>query len=272
MKMEGEIVRTSEERHLASADESRLNTLALPVAHHNRWDADNDDDMAARLKEASQMQTCGKVQINKDLVTEDTEEPFSESLIEDLAMPRKVVRHNRDMNCPGCGVRFQSLRPDDVGYLLPSKVEEVEARIARWRREEGEQAWSVEDEVEALIKGENPYKEGDTLAADNAGGRLEQPLENLKPIICGRCHSLTTTGSTALTSTAPGTPIPPSVFSSLIRKTLTPAVLSSSVILIMVDLFDFTCDGPVKEINDIIRGEEAQLRRRIFDVSTWRHR
>ena len=137
-------------------------------------------------------------------------------------------------------------------------MSEVERRVAAWKAEGGRSEWTVDDEVDALLRGENPYSSVDDAPGPSEERGSSEGLESLKPIVCQRCHSLSTTGLTPLTSTTTGTPIPPSTFVSLITRLLTPAVIGQSVVVLMVDLFDFDASGPVKAINDIITSSGAR--------------
>ncbi|GMH92922.1 hypothetical protein TL16_g12489 [Triparma laevis f. inornata] len=217
----------------------------------------DDEDMNERLMEAQSATGKGyvvpkNVDFDDELFFDpDADESEFDNFEPKILKPRNI---NDSTNCPGCGVKFQSDSTTTPGFLRPDKMLEVSRRVEFYKTSSTE--WSVEDEVQSLILGHE---------IENIGGDPDPDLDpgNSKPIICQRCYDLDSKGTTLLSSSSsPSSSIPPSTFTKMLTKTLTPSVLSSSVILILVDLFDFNAsDSALSYINNLIisSGSKAKV-------------
>ncbi|GMH72668.1 hypothetical protein TrRE_jg10990 [Triparma retinervis] len=174
------------------------------------------------------------------------------------------------LNCPGCGVEFQTKDEMDVGFLPPNKYEEVVSEMGRQKgtssSDDGGEAWTTEDEIEWLLHG------GETTGLEKVDAELTSsstpsatsalPTLPFKPPVCQRCHGLKNFGRAPahLTSSDPSKSLlTPATFSAILQKALTPKVLRSNVVVIMVDLFDFTTKGALETIDKIIGSNKANV-------------
>mmetsp|Transcript_20230 Transcript_20230/g.42399 ORF Transcript_20230/g.42399 Transcript_20230/m.42399 type:complete len:698 (-) Transcript_20230:3-2096(-) len=178
------------------------------------------------------------------------------------------------LNCPGCGVKFQSKDEMDVGFLPPNKLDELKDQIeiqAAVSDGEGEQedGWTTEDEIEWLLQGgesTGPEEIGmdgaDSASPSSPISPTSSFVEPYKPPVCQRCHGLKNFGRAPehLTSSDPTkTLLTPATFKSILTQALTPKVLRTNVVVIMVDLFDFTTKGALETIDSIIGDNKANV-------------
>jgi len=133
----------------------------------------------------------------------------------------EVIEGKLTLNCPGCGVPFQSSSEMDVGYLPSNKMLELKDQIEARKGPLGElpdddEDWSTDDEIDWLLSGgetvestssdaESPNS--DPVPFSSSSSPIITPP--FKPPVCQRCHGLKNFGRAPqhLTSSDPTKPL-----------------------------------------------------------------
>eukprot|EP00546_Thalassionema_frauenfeldii_P012250 CAMPEP_0178920776 /NCGR_PEP_ID=MMETSP0786-20121207/15187_1 /TAXON_ID=186022 /ORGANISM="Thalassionema frauenfeldii, Strain CCMP 1798" /LENGTH=663 /DNA_ID=CAMNT_0020594869 /DNA_START=208 /DNA_END=2199 /DNA_ORIENTATION=- len=239
-----------------------------------------EDDMDRRIAAAQSDVSRGKVSVSNEL------EDFSsrEDEFRKLGFKHEVNPFGNDetprrdefrlvtdaMICSACGSDFQCSNETRPGYLPEekfniqvklSKIEELQ-NLQKKASENAE--WSPEDEIEYLIQtsdGDVDSKEFDEFAeididkvAEDMG--LDIVKATKKKMICKRCHGLQNFGKVD-TALRPGWTDEPLMSQSRFRALLAPLREKPSVIIALVDLFDFA--GSVLPELDAIAGDNPVI-------------
>ena len=238
----------------------------------------DDGDMNDRLREAKESVGKGFISSHGDGKSLDNFNDNDDSAGDGDASSRSLSMFEvkpggkLNMQCPGCGVPFQRTDEANVGYLPPHKFDELKAHISS-SITPAEEDWSVDDEIDYLLdQVEDPQQQQQQQRQkqhQQQEQQQQQQIEPFKPPICQRCHGLKHSGLAPahLTSAATNKPLlTDASFRKILTDTLTPQVLRQNVVLILVDLFDFTTKGALRTIDNII-GEDSKRANVILGVN-----
>lgn len=175
--------------------------------------------------------------------------------------------------CPACGTDFQCKDEEKPGFLPPEKYD-IQMKLSKIEemqklQEKADSAeWSPEDEIEWLLQtstnNEDELEEvGDPHSSSGINIRavaeqLDLDIDSLskKKIICKRCHRLQNFGEVEKTL-RPGYTEEPLLSQEAFRQLLLPLREKQSVIIALVDLFDFS--GSVLPELDAIAGDNPVI-------------
>jgi len=158
------------------------------------------------------------------------------------------------MVCSACGSDFQSVNEIKPGYLPPEKYE-IQVNLSKL--EEVQQ--NPEEKVEYAVD-VSTATTGDTkgTTSQNMAEELGLDLAEIakKKVICKRCHGLQNFGQVP-ENLRPGWTKEPMLSQDAFRKLLLPLREKKTVIIALVDLFDFS--GSVLPDLDSIAGENPVI-------------
>ncbi|GMI30196.1 hypothetical protein TeGR_g11583 [Tetraparma gracilis] len=182
---------------------------------------------------------------------------------------KSVYALRRDVpagTCPGCGVGFQASDEGRVGFLPRKQMDVVDRMVeAAGAKEREGREWTTEEEVDFLLAqraAELGVAVPDVVGSPAGGAEPEPFRPPSKPITCKRCFDLQNgnIGLTISSSVAPNpdpstTPDPylsRDSFVSLLTASLAEHA-GTSIILILVDLWDFGPAGALEPLDAILR-------------------
>ena len=178
------------------------------------------------------------------------------------------------MDCPACGVKFQSVSEDKPGFIPESKLD-VQAKLSKIEQAKKEfddkknREWSAEDEIDWLLKDDPSNEDEEQVFDANAMAKqlnlnlevlTKDPKKN-KKVICQRCHNLQNYGTLKSTNLRAGYSNSPLLsqenFINLL-KPITNDAGKHSVIIVLVDLFDFA-GSILPQLDDIVGNENPVI-------------
>jgi len=233
---------------------------------------DGEESMEDRIKAARSDITQSKVSVPKDL------DSFATSASQEfrrLGFRREVNPFGMDetpraiysilqnsLQCSACGADFQDSNEHKPGFLPPSKFE-VQKKLKQIEDAQNKMLaseWTPEDEVEWLLSNGGDGLQQNTselgLDAPSLADQIGLDLDELsrqgkKKVICKRCHGLQNFG-TVEEKLRPGWSDEPLLSQESFRNLLKPIKDKNTVIVALVDVFDFS--GSVLPELDSIAG------------------
>ena len=243
---------------------------------------DASTSMADRMAAARRDASSGRISVPDEL--DDFARDASFDDLEAIGFKREENPFGRDetprnplyslemkpMECPACGSYFQSRDVSKPGFLPPEKHKyqmKLAKQIAEQKKsdslkENGEEEWSVDDEIEWLLQNADVESNEETEVQEK-----EEPdqltmadqidlLQPKKQTICQRCHNLQNFGDIDA-SLRPGWTDEPLLSQESFRELLKPIREKDAIIIALVDLFDFS--GSILPELDSIAGKNPVI-------------